>query len=159
MLKAGSERKEIWNLMEKIMNIIENIQENLKNKIKTCFIIDYNEILSDYTKNFSDTNFNPMAKRILENFGKKKYIQVIILGEKNDLKVLKKVKFSAPDLDFFDNETFLKKFNKINKKSEVIYFGCQEIVGNIIKQNDGKFIGIFPLDKACEKLADGKISK
>jgi len=138
------------------MKNIQDVQYFVKYKAPLCLIFDYEGVLSSYAKTFSADNFNPMIKRVLENYAKKAYIKVVILIKGNDKKIIKKLKMSAKNLEFLSPEKFevADLYENMDEKMKIVYFGDDISVVEKIKEKDGVVVCIDYTDENVKKQAN-----
>lgn len=138
------------------MKSIQDVQYRVKYKAPLCLIFDYEGVLSSYAKTFSAESFNPMIKRVLENYAKKDYIKVVILIKEEDKKILKKLKMSAKNLEFEAPENLEMEvlYKNMDEKMRLVYFGEEPSVIKKMKQNEGTIVCVDSRGKDCNKKAD-----
>lgn len=142
------------------MKNIQDIQSFVKYKAPICLIFDYEGVLSSYANTFSTDNFNPMMKRVLENYAKKSYIKVVILIRGNDKKFIKKLKMSAKNLEFYSPEKLEIEdlYENMDAKMKIVYFGDDISVVEKIKEKDGVLVCVDYTDEKVKKQASFSIT-
>ncbi len=58
------------------------LEEKIKNKSNLSIILDYDGVITTITPEMNSSLFNPIFKRILENFAKKDYLKMNIISDK-----------------------------------------------------------------------------
>lgn len=69
------------------MNSLQDIQYNIQEKEKMHIIMDYEGVISMLNGSYNTELFNPLYKRIFENFAKKEFVDFTILIDKKRQKI------------------------------------------------------------------------
>ncbi|MDD3766502.1 MAG: hypothetical protein PHF89_04850 [Eubacteriales bacterium] len=143
------------------MKNIQDVQNFIGNKSHVCLLFDYEGVLSSYSHTFSADSFNPMMKRVLENYAKKEYIKVVILLPEKNKKILKKLKMNADNLEFCPMQELdiPSLYNNMNEKMRLVYFGNNLSVATKIKEAGGTVVCIESISEEVKALMNFSVTK
>jgi len=137
------------------MHQLEDIQYNIKEKEKMHIIMDYEGVISSLNSSYSTELFNPLYKRIFENFAKKEFVNFTVLINKKDKKFKPKSIYKNTALLYADIAEFKETLESLITDNEYqpIYFGYEKEVVKFFKKNKLFSIGIAVEEKAKKSYA------
>lgn len=134
------------------MNNLQDIQYNIKEKEKMHIIMDYNGVISALNSSYSTDLFNPLYKRIFENFAKKEFINFTVLIDKKDKRFRPKSIYKNTNLQFADIEEFKSTLETLPDSGyDSVYIGNDKDIVSFFKKNKLFSIGIDPDEKKKKK--------
>lgn len=143
------------------MKNIQDIQNLIGNKDHICLLFDYEGVLSSYSRTFSAESFNPMIKRVLENYAKKEHIKIVILLPEKNKKILKKLKINAENMEFYPIAELdvAALYNNMNDKMRIVYFGNNLEVAQKLKDANGVVIAVDFISDELKALMNFSMTK
>ncbi len=134
------------------MNNLQDIQYNIKEKEKMHIIMDYDGVISSLNSSYSSDLFNPLYKRIFENFAKKDFITFTVLIDKKDKRFRPKSIYKNSNIQYADIEDFKTTLESLTDSAyDVVYFGNDKDIVSFFKKNKLFSIGIDPDEKKKKK--------
>lgn len=132
-----------------MMKKLEDIQYNIKEKNKMHIIMDYEGVISSLNSSYSTELFNPLYKRIFENFAKKEFINFTVLINKKDKKFKPKSIYKNTNLLYEDITEFKENLDNLisNDEYDLLYMGSEKDIVKFFKKNKLFLIGIEPEEK------------
>lgn len=130
------------------MNSLQDIQYNIQEKEKMHIIMDYEDVISMLNGSYNNELFNPLYKRIFENFAKKEFIDFTILIDKKDKKFKPKSIYKNTNLNYIDIKEFKETLETlVESEFEPLYIGNDKDIVKFFKKNKMFLIGIEPEEK------------
>lgn len=130
------------------MNTLQDIQYNIQEKEKMHIIMDYEGVISLLNGSYSTELFNPLYKRIFENFAKKEFVDFTILIDKKDKKFKPKSIYKNTNLNYADTKEFKESLETLaDSEFEPLYIGNEKDIVKFFKKNKMFSIGIEPEEK------------
>lgn len=130
------------------MNTLQDIQYNIQEKEKMHIIMDYEGVISMLNGSYNTELFNPLYKRIFENFAKKEFVDFTILIDKKDKKFKPKSIYKNTNLNYADIKEFKESLETLaDSEFEPLYIGNDKDIVKFFKKNKMFLIGIEPEEK------------
>lgn len=130
------------------MNSLQDIQYNIQEKEKMHIIMDYEGVISMLNGSYNTELFNPLYKRIFENFAKKEFVDFTILIDKKDKKFKPKSIYKNTNLNYADIKEFKESLETLaDSEFEPLYIGNDKDIVKFFKKNKMFLIGIEPEEK------------
>lgn len=141
------------------MYTLDDIQYNIKEKEKMHIIMDYDGVISSLNSSYSTELYNPLYKRIFENFAKKEFIVFTVLINKKDKKFKPKSIYKNTALEYADIAEFKEVADSLLENEYVpIYFGNDKDLVKFFKKNKLFSVGIG-VDEKSKKSYSVNLSK
>ncbi|MDD3237625.1 MAG: trehalose-phosphatase [Candidatus Gastranaerophilales bacterium] len=100
------------------MNSLDNLQEKIKDKDKLVLVIDYDSDITPLRPELNPPLLNSIFKRILENFAKKEYINIVLITNKKIDEFKKDFAINTENIKLCGNYGAEIEFNK-ERKSDI----------------------------------------